>query len=316
MASNVSVSAVIPTRHRETALKRTLASMLDQYLLPAEIIVVDASSDDATKNAIEAFELQISGACQIRYLKAEIPGAASQRNQGVAVATQPTIWFLDDDILIEPDCVHRLWQALESNPKIGGVNAMITNQKYHPPGLLSRTMFTLMHGRKESSFAGRVIGPAVHLLPEDRDDLPEVVAVEWLNTTCTMYRRQALPDPVFDSNFTGYSMMEDLTLSLRVGRNWGLANVRTARIYHDSQAGDHKSSVSELARMHLANRHYVMTEILQRRDPLSYARLILWELFGLLTSATSWSGLKRAPYSLAGQWRGLCEIMKSRGHSL
>ena len=95
----------------------------------------------------------------------------------------------------------RLWNAIESDRQLGGVNAMIVNQRYQPPGFISRTMFTLMHGRREKSFAGKLIGPAINLLPEDRDDLPEVVPVEWLNTTCTIYRREALPDPAFDVFF-------------------------------------------------------------------------------------------------------------------
>ena len=112
---------------------------------------------------------------------------------------------------------------------------MIVNQKYHPPGVISRAVFTLLNGHRALNFAGRVLGPAVNLLPEDRDDLPEVVPVEWLNTTCTLYRREVLPSPPFDAVFRGYSMMEDLTLSLRVGKGWRLANARTARIFHDSQ---------------------------------------------------------------------------------
>src|SRR5439155_12035068 len=161
------------------------------------------------------------------------------------------------------------------------VNAMIVNQRYQPPGLASWLMFTLMHGRRENSFAGRVIGPAINLLPEDRDDLPEVVPVEWLNLGCTLYRREVLPSPPFDPMFTGYSLMEDLALSSEVGRSWKLANARTARIYHDSQRGDYKSDVADIARMQLVNRHYVMTEILHRRRIGDYLRLIIWELFQL-----------------------------------
>ena len=43
---------------------------------------------------------------------------------------------------------------------------------------------------------------------------PEVASVEWLNTTCTIYRGEALPSPPFCNQFTGYSLMEDLALSL------------------------------------------------------------------------------------------------------
>src|SRR4029077_19457523 len=108
------------------------------------------------------------------------------------------------------------------------------------PGRVSRLVFRLMGERREASYAGKGLGPAGNLLPENRDDLPEMVPVQWLNTTCTMYRREALPEPPFPTNFTGYSLMEDLALSLQVGKSWRLMNARTARVFHDSQPGDHK----------------------------------------------------------------------------
>jgi hypothetical protein len=135
--------------------------------------------------------------------------------------------------------------------------------------------------RAESSFAGCVLGPAVNLLPEDREDLPEVVPVEWLNTTCTLYRREALPDPPFPEHFKGYSFMEDVTLSLTVGRRWKLANARTARIYHDSQTGSHKFDPELIAEMQVVNRHYVMTKVLGRSRISDYLKLLLFELFSL-----------------------------------
>lgn len=278
-------SAVVPTRNRADAVERTLDSLLKQNRLPAELIVVDGSESDETKAALEKFSVRTAGVCEVKHMRAETLGAAVQRNQGVAAATQPVIWFFDDDILFEPECVSRLWSALHSADEVGGANAMITNQCYQSPGRASRLMFRLMSGRG-SSFAGRVLGPAVNLLPEDRADLPEVVAVDWLNTTCTMYRREALPEPPFPAHFTGYSLMEDVTLSVIVGREWNLVNARTARIYHDSQPGSHKSDPVELSAMELINRQYVMTKILGRNGPLDYIRLFLWEAFQLVAALT------------------------------
>ena len=161
-------------------------------------------------------------------------------------------------------CFARLWSALKSDRGLGAVNAMITNQRYQAPGRISRLMFRLMAGAPQVSYAGRVLGPAVNLLPEDRDDLPEVVPVEWLNTACTLYRREALPDPPFPAQFHGYSLMEDLTLSLTVGKRWQLANARTARIFHDSQPGIAQVRSSNSVGDAILNRHYVMTDMLGR----------------------------------------------------
>lgn len=300
-------SAVVPTRNRVGAMGRMLDSLLKQDVLPAELIVVDGSEDDETRRVVEAFSQSAAGVCEAKYLRAETLGAAVQRNQGVAVATQPVIWFFDDDILFEPECVSRLWAAFKSADDIGGANAMITNQRYQSPGRASRFMFRLMGG-KGSSFAGRVLGPAVNLLPEDRDDLPEIVPVEWINLGCTLYRREALPEPAFSTHFTGYSLMEDVTLSVIVGRKWKLVNARTARIYHDSQPGSHKSNAAELSAMELVNRHYVMTKILGRTRLLDYVRLFLWEAFQMVAALTQADSRRQIFSNLRGKGMALTRL--------
>ena len=306
----ISASAVVPTGNRSRRLQKALESLAEQSAQPAEIIVIDASKAD--KTAVLCRQ-QISGLqSQIRYVVAGVRGAAAQRNQGVALATQPFILFFDDDVVFKPDCVARLWQALQTDQQLGGVNAMIVNQRYHA-GRISRMMFTLLNGGREKTFAGRVIGPAVNLLPEDRSDLPEVVPVEWLNTTCTIYRRDALPNPPFRPEFTGYSFMEDLALSLEVGKTWNLANARTARIFHDSQSGEHKSDLRSRSCMELANRHFVMTRVMGRFGLADYLKLGLWELFSVASLLPSRRGRKSLIYILRGKWDGLRQIVAKRG---
>ncbi|OLE97124.1 MAG: glycosyltransferase, partial [Cyanobacteria bacterium 13_1_20CM_4_61_6] len=269
MPQMLPISALVPTRNRSLPLKRMFESLAQQSAQPVELVLVDASTDDETEKLCAASVPGLQ--TRIVYHRAHVAGALEQRNQAMSYVKQDAILFFDDDILLEPDCVLHLWEALQSDEKIGGVNALITNQRYLPPGALSRTLFRLLHGRSEESYAGKCIGPACNLLPEDRDDLPTVVEVEWLNTTCTLYRRRALPDPPFITEQVGKDLhlpafpIEDLALSLRVRKNWKLANARTARIFHDSQSGTHKSNIARNSKMELLNRHYVMTSILERR---------------------------------------------------
>jgi len=305
------VSAIVPTRNRSIALRKTLTSLEKQELFPAELILVDGSDDSSTRELVDGFRQRLAFTCCLKWMPANICGAASQRNQGMHAATKPLIWFFDDDIVFEPHCVRRLWNALDSDSRLGGVNTMIVNQQYKSPGLLSRWLFRFLNGHASATYAGLVIGPAVNLLPEDRDDLPEVVPVEWLNTTCTLYRRDALPTPPFDSVFVGYSLMEDLTLSLRVGRNWKLANARTARIFHDSQSAGYKTDVAGQAAMELVNRHYVMTEILEKRHLSDYLRLFEWEVFQLAVTALR-SDLAQFRAVCRGKLEGLHRIYAAR----
>jgi GT2 family glycosyltransferase len=295
------VTAVIPTCDRPASMRATVESLMQQECMPAEVIVVDASEGSATRQYLETAANRVAAFCTMRWVRAARRGSAAQRNQGVAGATQTTIWFFDDDIIFEAECVARLWHALETDPSLGGVSAMISNQRYAPPGVVSRAFFAFLDGRRQSTFAGRVIGPAVHLLPEDRADLPVVVPVEWLNTTCSMYRREALPSPPFDAIFAAYSVMEDLALSLRVGRTWRLANARTARIFHDSQMTAFKADAEAYAAMESFNRHYVMTEILGRTGVADYFRLFAWDVFQLAALLVRGEARAKVPALIRGK---------------
>jgi glycosyltransferase involved in cell wall biosynthesis len=308
MTTLLPVSALVPTRNRAEPFARTLNSLAQQSAQPMEIVVVDGSEDDKTEQLCQQ---SISGLeTKIHYYRATALGAATQRNQALAYVSQEFIWLMDDDILLEPECLARLWNALQSDPLMGGVNAMITNQRYLPPGRISRTLFQYLHGQAEPSYAGKCIGPALNLLPEDDPNLPEIVPVEWLNTTCTLYRRAALPNPLFPSNFVGYSLMEDVTLSLNVGKRWKLANARTARIFHDSQPGDHKNSHYVLARMELINRHYVMTQILKRQQLQDYMKLTLLQLFEIAALFQTSKGWWSFPAVVTGKIRAIAHIIE------
>lgn len=270
---------------------------------------MDASNDGSTR--LLCVEENIPGLRpRILWRRAEFVGAASQRNQGVAGCSSPVIGFMDDDIILEPDCFARLWSALQSDPSLGGVNAMITNQHYQTPSRISRLVFWLMAGHGERTYAGRVLGPAVNLLPEDREELPEVVPVDWLNTTCTLYRREALPVPPFPDHFKGYSMMEDVSLSLTVGKRWKLANARTARIYHDSQPGAYKADAALLAEMHLTNRYYVMKQVLGRIRLQDYLKLAAWVSFSHLSALVRPGSWRLQAAQLRGEYRALSTILR------
>lgn len=303
----IPVTAIVPTSNRSIVLKRTLESIALQNVQPEEMIIVDASDNADTETLCSQ---KFDGLrTVISYQKAKQKGAAVQRNQAIASAKTNVIFFFDDDIRFEKDCIGKLWDCLHSDSKIGAVNAMITNQQYHTPGKVTRFMYRLMSGRNLPTYAGKCIGPAWNLLPEDKPELPEYNEVEWLNTTCTMYKKEALPTPVFPSLFEGYSLMEDLALSLEIGKKWKLYNARNARIFHDSQPGSHKNNVRMIAKMELVNRHYIMTKILQRTKISDYFKLFVFETFGITIVLNTKTGWKNFFPSMAGKFLAIASIL-------
>jgi glycosyltransferase involved in cell wall biosynthesis len=120
----VPVAVVIPTGNRAVVLRRTLESLAAQSFQPDRIVLVDASEDETTRSL--CVERTVFGlASEVIWRAAQIRGAASQRNQGVRECRHAVIGFFDDDILFEPECVARLWHALQSDVGLGGVNTMI-----------------------------------------------------------------------------------------------------------------------------------------------------------------------------------------------
>jgi hypothetical protein len=104
--------------------------------------------------------------------------------------------------------------------------------------------------------------------------------------------------------------MEDVALSLTVGKQWQLANARTARIFHDSQPAAYKDNQAAMAKMELINRHFIMSRILGRTTVVDYAKLALLEAFGVVTSLTSARGWRALPSVLLGKAGAVRSIVR------
>ena len=294
----VEFSAIIPTLNREEILFRTLQSFAKQDCQPKEIIIVDASPSISCKKYVNIEQLK----SKIIHVKAIEVGAAKQRNQAIKLSNYDVIGFFDDDILFEADCIKTLWNTLNSDNKCGGVNSVITNQTYHSPGVVSSFFYNLMGADTSQSLAGKCIGPAINFWP-DANSEKIISKVDWLFSGCTLYKKLALPSPVFDEHFIGYSLMEDLALSLRVGKNWTLLNNSKARIYHDSQPGNEKDNIAIIAEMDLINRYYIMKNILMKTSVKDKLLLLLQQMFGAVSSKKIFS-----KHYLGGKYSALKKI--------
>lgn len=83
-------TVIIPTFNRASFLQRALTSVLNQTLLPSEIIVVDDGSDDNTKDVVAEFS-------EVTYVYKANGGVSSARNEGIKRAKYEYIAFLDSD---------------------------------------------------------------------------------------------------------------------------------------------------------------------------------------------------------------------------
>lgn len=295
------LSMVIPTRNRYVRLVKTLRGLAGQAIAPEEVVVVVAS-DDLGEDDRLSVEFSTSF-INFSAVRAKETGAAVQRNQGVVQARGDLIGFCDDDVDFEPNCISSLRLFLAEHPPFVGVAATVVNQAPRRIGRITRGVLKQLDDKPGLDFDGRVVGPGLNLYPIFDPSGAVFRETEWLNLGTTIYRKAALPKPPFPVIFRGYSFGEDLALSCCLARAGKLAVLRDARIFHDSQTGDHKSDERAVARMDVINRFYIATTVLARPRVKSWCQLVVWYSFCFVANARrcSWSTfLRRSVGTLEG----------------
>jgi GT2 family glycosyltransferase len=93
------VTAAVAACDRPDGVARCLDGLLAGELLPAELIVVDQSRDDAVEKVVRRVgRTDIA----VRYVRQPRTGLSDSRNAAVAHASQPVVAFTDDDCVPHP----------------------------------------------------------------------------------------------------------------------------------------------------------------------------------------------------------------------
>lgn len=117
LPKSVPVSVVIPCYKSGGTIRRAVASVMTQSILPAEIIFVDDASGDASLDILRNMVAENPAIMRLISLTENV-GAASARNVGWAASTQAYIAFLDSDDAWHPDKLKVQYQYMASNPDV------------------------------------------------------------------------------------------------------------------------------------------------------------------------------------------------------
>jgi glycosyltransferase involved in cell wall biosynthesis len=109
-AHSNNISVIIPTYNRKLLVEKTIQNILEQSLVPSEIIVVDDHSDDGT---LEFLKNIFNERITLILNKGEGPGAA--RNTGLEIATGDYIKFFDSDDLMTRNTIEVQFNALSTS---------------------------------------------------------------------------------------------------------------------------------------------------------------------------------------------------------
>lgn len=102
----MNIAVVIPTFNRARRLERSLRSVENQTLAPAEVIVVDDGSTDSTGSMVR------QRFTNVRYLRQSHHGVSRARNHGILAAHSEWLAFLDSDDEWFPHKLERQHKAL------------------------------------------------------------------------------------------------------------------------------------------------------------------------------------------------------------
>lgn len=135
--TDVSISAIIPTKNRPDDLRLTLKTLLSQSIPAAELIIVDQSEDDKSQAVTSEMFQQAAtkglSVPELQYLHdTSIKGVSQARNRALDLAKGNLWLFLDDDIDMEPVFIEEMLKVFKENPQVGGISGVITNYPVPP----------------------------------------------------------------------------------------------------------------------------------------------------------------------------------------
>ncbi len=295
-------SLVIATFERPDDLRITLDGVLAQRRQPSEIIIVDSSRDERTKALCAAY----SGSIPLRYIFSDARSAAKQRNQGSELVSPDSrvIGFMDDDITLYPETCSQVLGVFDRDAegKVGGISVRIDDIHRPAPSGLTRLYLRIQAGFSHPTYGGRLFGPGINCLPtydEETEENGTLIRADWLNSGCVFYRREPFLREMFPA-FDGYSFMEDVHCSARIGKTHRLYFHKTATCGHREGTNSLKRDYLGIARQRIRNQRIVARDV-QKLGGLSLAwKFLLHRVFSTIAilrgRETGWQ------QSLKGTW--------------
>jgi GT2 family glycosyltransferase len=283
-------SLVIATYQREDVLRRCLKLAATQTRPPAEIIVVDSSTNwEATRSWTLGELAPEYPAIQWHYVEAVTRSSGAQRNQGARLASSDVLFLIDDDSLMYPDCAEKIMEVYDADVgrQIVGVNAVHVPEPPDEPNESADPEYgTTKNYSAVARFTRRLLNADDIFIPYEAEwprlPIPEAVAKlkvsRWTNAAgwgMTFRREICLKEP-FDEILAAYSAQEDSDMSYRATRRGAFVGHDEARLCHIGSRGGRLSilTVSTLKGLNSLVLHRLNTDDVERGRTLS--RRLLW----------------------------------------
>ena len=278
MKSSSRVLAIILNWNGYELTSRCVEHLRRQTHTPLDLLVIDNGSTDGSVEQLTSDGL---GSEEILALP-ENRGFSGGMNAGLEVALAKGydyVWILNNDAFPEPDCLSKLVQVMEENPRDAIISPRLIEADGRDQEVGWRISWDSM--AVEGLFADQVAG----LMPENT----------WITGAALLVRCLSLREEgLYDDRFFAY--WEDVDLCFRYrGAGWGLRVAGAARCVHlggSSSGGSHSPFVCY---MNTRNRwHFLIKHMPTSWHPwcrCKLASLALFDAAGLHSRGFPESGL-------------------------
>lgn len=256
----ITTSVIIPTYNRPEELDDCLKSLLEQSVLPTEVIVVD---DGALPEPPLEQTFRTAG-IEYQYVKKDKPGLTESRNAGIARARGEIIFFLDDDVVLLPDYMEQILSVYESlGEDVAGVGGLEDNKRPMRRRDYCKRIIELPFlawGLRQ----GRVLPSGFCTqFGETPWPLKEVTRVDFLLGGVSSFRASVFKTYAFTDGYRDFALGEDKDFTVMVSRNLPLYLNPRARLIH-REAESMRPKDRRWARMFLMGTYLLFTRHVRR----------------------------------------------------
>tara|TARA_Y100000389_G_scaffold8072_1_gene7686 strand:+ start:1411 stop:2328 length:918 start_codon:yes stop_codon:yes gene_type:complete len=208
---------VIPTKDRNTQLKKTLNQFLRLKVSFKKIIVVDSSTGRNLKE--NKFFLKNKN---IQHIYSQ-PSISKQRNIGIdkalKIKSADYIFLLDDDIIFKKKAFKEINKEIIKNKG----NKQIIGFGFNPKNNFTKNWFDKIKESKISKIFGLYHEKQGKILESGWQtkiqNVKKNLRSNWASTAALVLKLDQIKDKRFDESFGKYSYLEDLDFSLKFKPN-------------------------------------------------------------------------------------------------
>ncbi len=267
-------SLIICTYMRPEPLLKLLQSVQIQTLYPDEILIIDASLNNETKNILEKNLFE-----GLKYFLVDNAnrGLTKQRNFGIKNVDQniEVVCFLDDDTVLKTDYFQQIIETYKIFPDAQGIGGYICNEvkwekvyedyvpkinEFYYDGwkrndgsrFILRKKLNLDSDCPPGFSPNFSHGRSVGFLPPSN----KIYKVEQLMGGVSSFRKSVFEKLSFSTYFEGYGLYEDADFSIRVSKIGNLYLNTAARLDH-FHAPSGRPNQYKYGKMVVRNGYYV-----------------------------------------------------------